>query len=51
VPYGSFAVLDKHWKQRIEALPKPNGVAKIYYAPELDQLIVDLETQAKAMSQ
>ncbi len=46
--HGSFATLDKHWKQRIAALPKPNGLAKIYYAPELDQLVVDLEKHAKA---
>jgi len=46
--YGSFAALDKHWKRRIEALPKPNALAKIYYAPELDQLVADLEAYANA---
>jgi len=48
--YGGFAVLDKHWKKRIEELPKPNGLAKVYYAPELDQLVADMEKQARAMS-
>jgi hypothetical protein len=47
--YGSFAALDKHWKRRVEALPKPNGVARIYYAPELDKLVDDLEAYANAM--
>jgi hypothetical protein len=42
--YGSFATLDKHWKRRIEFLPKPNGLARIYYAPELDQLVNELES-------
>ena len=46
--YGSFAALDKHWKQRVAALPRPNGLAKVYYAPELDQLVADLESHAKA---
>lgn len=41
--YGSFATLDKHWKRRVEALPAPNGLARIYYAPELDQLVTDLQ--------
>jgi hypothetical protein len=47
--YGSFAALDRHWKQRVAALPKPNGLAKIYYAPELDQLVADLESHSKAV--
>jgi hypothetical protein len=28
--YGSIAALDKQWKRRVEALPKPNGLAHIY---------------------
>jgi len=41
--FASFATLDKHWKRRIEALPKPNQLATIYYGPQLDQLISDVE--------
>ena len=41
--FASFATLDKHWKRRIEALPRPNQLATIYYGPELDQLISDVE--------
>ncbi len=48
--YGSFAALDKHWKQRVEARPKPNGVAKIYYAPELNKLVDNLEIHAEAVA-
>ena len=42
--YGSFATLDKHWKRRVENLPKPNGLARTYYAPQLDQMVTDMET-------
>ena len=45
--YGSIAALDKQWKRRVEALPKPNGLARIYSPNELDQLVTDLETAAK----
>jgi hypothetical protein len=41
--YAKFATLDRAWKRRVEALPKPNGVARIYYAPELDRLVSDVE--------
>lgn len=44
--YGNFAALDKHWKRRVEALPKPNNLSRIYYAGELDQLVTDLEAFA-----
>ena len=42
--YGSIATLDKHWKRRIENLPKPNRLAKVYYRPEVDQLVDVLES-------
>lgn len=42
--YGSIATLDKHWKRRVESLPKPNRLAKIYYRPEVDQLVDVLES-------
>jgi hypothetical protein len=45
--YGSLAALDKHWKRRVEALPTPNGLARIYSRNELDQLVDDLERAAK----
>jgi len=42
--YASIATLDKHWKRRVEAiLPKPNMLAKIYYEPELDKMVRDIE--------
>jgi hypothetical protein len=41
--FANFATLDRHWKRRILALPKPNGLARIYYARELDQLTEDIE--------
>lgn len=44
--YGSIAALDKHWKRRVESLPTPNGLARIYYATQLDQLVTDLEAAA-----
>ena len=45
--YGSIAALDKHWKRRVEALPGPNGLARIYSRNELDQLVDDLENAAR----
>lgn len=41
--YGSLVALDKQWKRRIEALPRPNRLGRVYYAPQLDQMVIDLE--------
>jgi len=48
--YSSFAALDKHWKRRIETLPKPNRLARIYYEPELPQMIADIEDAVAQLS-
>lgn len=45
--FASVAALDKHWKRRIEGLPKPNGLAHIYSAPELDKMVTDIESWVK----
>jgi hypothetical protein len=29
--YGSLATLDRQWRRRVEQLPVPNNVARIYY--------------------
>lgn len=42
--YSTFAALDKHWKRRIGNLPKPNGLARIYYEPELPKMVVEIES-------
>jgi hypothetical protein len=41
--FTSFATLDKPWKRRIECLPKPNKMARIYYAQELDEMVADID--------
>lgn len=42
--YASIATLDKHWKRRVKTiLPKPNKLAHIYYQPELDKMVRDIE--------
>ena len=42
--YASIATLDKHWKRRVEKiLPKPNKLARLYYQPELDKMVRDIE--------
>ena len=41
--FAVFATLDKHWKRRVENFPKPNRAARIYYEPELDKMIGDIE--------
>jgi hypothetical protein len=47
--FSSFAALDKHWKRRVEALPKPNGLARIYYQSELDKMVTDIEGAAEGL--
>lgn len=37
--YARLATLDKHWKRRVESLPEANRLAKVFYAPQLDQLV------------
>jgi len=44
--YGSIAALDKQWKRRIEGLPKPNELALVFYRPEVEELVLALETGA-----
>lgn len=46
--YGSVITLDKQWKRRVENLPAPNRLAKVYYRPELDSLVDLLESLATA---
>lgn len=41
--FASFATLDKHWKRRVESLPKPNQLARVYSPLELDQMVLDME--------
>ncbi len=41
--YSNLAALDKHWKRRVELLPKPNGLARIFYRPEVEELVSCLE--------
>ena len=48
--YASCATLDKHWKRRIEHLPKPNGIAKIFYSHELDIMIDEIEAFIKTIN-
>ena len=42
--FTSFATLDKPWKRRIESLPRPNKMARIYYAQELDTMVADIDS-------
>lgn len=47
--FASFATLDKHWKRRVCSLPHPNQLARIYYMPELDRLVADVERAVEQM--
>jgi hypothetical protein len=40
-----LATLDKHWKRRIEKIPQPNQLARIYCESELDEFVCDFEKQ------
>jgi hypothetical protein len=46
--FASFAALDKHWKRRIEGLPRPNGLARFYSGTELDAMVADIEAWASS---
>lgn len=46
--YARFATLDKNWKRRVELLPTPNALALIYYEPELDRFVADVESAVAA---
>jgi len=46
--FANLATLDKHWKRRVEGLPKPNKLARIYYQPELDKMVADIESWVKS---
>jgi hypothetical protein len=43
VAYSSLATLDKTWKRRVASLPTPSRVARVFYQPELLELISELE--------
>jgi hypothetical protein len=47
--FASFATLDKQWKQRVENLPKPNKVARIFYEPELEAMVNAIEAQLETI--
>ena len=42
--YGSMITLDKQWKRRVDNLPRHNHLAKVYYRPQVDELVDLLET-------
>jgi hypothetical protein len=44
ISFASVAALDKQWKRRAESIPKPNTLAPIYYQPELDRMVADIES-------
>jgi hypothetical protein len=47
--YASVATLDKHWKRRVEALPKPNKLAKVYCSPHLDAMVDEIEQNVEVL--
>jgi len=42
--HGSLVTLDRQWKRRVESLPCANKLARIFYRPEVDQLVDILES-------
>ena len=42
--FATFAALDGPWKRRLEKLPGPNRLARVYYGPELDKMVADIES-------
>jgi len=51
--FATFAALDRQWKRRVENFPKPNRAARVYYEPELQAMVTDIELalgQSKALA-
>lgn len=48
--FANISMLDKHWKRRIESLPKPNQIARVFYEQEFDQMIDQIEAWLKLSS-
>lgn len=46
--YGSLITLDKQWKRRMENLPLRHHLAKVYYRPQVDELVDSLEALTAA---
>jgi len=49
--FASVATLDKQWKRRVEGLPTPNGLARIYYLPEIGDMLTAVESWLQTGSQ
>jgi hypothetical protein len=47
--FANFSALDKQWKMRVENLPKPNTLSKIYYEPELNVMVADIEAALRQL--
>ena len=47
--FASVGALDRHWKRRVDRIPKPNSLAPIYCSPQLDALVSDLESTLRSM--
>lgn len=50
--FANFSALDKQWKRRVEKLPKPNTLSRVYYEHELEAMVTDIElglVQLKAL--
>jgi hypothetical protein len=45
--FATLATLDKHWKRRVETLPRPHQLARIYAEGELDAFVEDLESKVR----
>lgn len=41
--YGSLITLDKQWKRRVENLPWQDHRPRVYYRPQVDELVDELE--------
>jgi hypothetical protein len=44
VGYSQVATLDKNWKRRARAIPHADKLGRVYYGPEMERLVADLET-------
>ncbi len=47
--FASVATLDKHWKRRVESLPEPNQIPRIYYEQDLDEMVANIESRVESV--
>lgn len=49
--FARAVVLDKHWKRRVDGLPKPHSLAKVYSVSQLNTFVADVEEAVRRLQE